>query len=31
MIEAFADVKKLARLFMGWHVGQLAYLTLTIP
>ena len=29
--RAFADVKKLARLFLGWHVGQLAYLTLTIP
>jgi len=28
---AFADVKKLARLFLGWHLGQLAYLTLTIP
>jgi hypothetical protein len=29
--RAFADVKKPARLFLGWHVGQLAYLTLTNP
>ncbi len=29
--RAFADVKKLARLFLGWHVGQLACLTLTMP
>ena len=28
--RAFADVKKLGRLFLGLHVGQLAYLTLTI-